>query len=110
MHIPDGNTNRRALFRMRILTDRTALIQAVDRMDRMGGFARQLGQAALLADPPNLRKMVMAFPEYFIEGHGLRLIKNERYDHILEGQRHNGGEGGDIRGSNRGSRPIIPVG
>lgn len=110
MHIPHGTIYRRTLFRMRILTDRTALIQAVDRMDRMGGFARQLGQAALLADQENLRKLVMAFPEYFIEGHGLRLIKNERYDHILEGQRHQRGESGDIRGSNRRSSPIIHLG
>lgn len=95
---------------MRILTDRTALIQAVDRMDRMGGFARQLGKAALLADQDNLRKLVSAFPELLIEGHGLRLIKNERYDHILEGQRHDRGESRTLGGDHRGSRPIIPIG
>jgi hypothetical protein len=68
---------------MRILTDRTALIQAIDRMDRMGGFARQLGQAALLADQDNLRRLVNAFPHLFIEGHGLRLVY-ERNDHLSE--------------------------
>lgn len=87
MHISDGTIYRRALFRMRILTDRNYLIRVVEGMDRMGGFARQLGQAALLADPPNLRKLVMAFPEYFIEGHGLRLVY-ERNDNLSQGQRY----------------------
>lgn len=109
MHIPHGTIDCRTLFRMRILTDRNYLIRVVEGMDRMGGFARQLGQAALLADPPNLRKLVMAFPEYFIEGHGLRLIKNERYDHILEGQRNDSGESRTLGGDHRGSCPIIPV-
>ena len=109
MHIPDGNPNCRPMFRMRILTDRTALIQAVDRMDRMGGFARQLGKAALLADQDNLKKLVSAFPELLIEGHGLRLVY-ERNDNLSEGQRHDRGEGGDIRRSNRRSSPIISIG
>jgi hypothetical protein len=68
---------------MRILTDRTTLIQAVDRMDRQGGFARQLGRAALLADQDNLRRLVNAFPNLFIEGHGLRLVY-ERNNHLSE--------------------------
>jgi hypothetical protein len=68
---------------MRILTDRTALIQSVDRMDRLGGFARQLGKAALLADQDNLRRLVNAFPHLFIEGHGLRLVY-ERNNHLSE--------------------------
>ena len=109
MHIPDGTVDCRSMFRMRILTDRTALIQAVDRMDRMGGFARQLGKAALLADQDNLRKLVSAFPELLIEGHGLRLVY-ERDNNLSQGQRHQCGEGGDIRGNNRGSRPILPLG
>ena len=74
---------------MKILTDRNALIQTVDRMDRLGGFARQLGQAALLADEDNLQRLVGAFPELFyplIEGHGLRLVY-ECNDHISEGLR-----------------------
>jgi hypothetical protein len=81
---------------MRILTDRTELIRVVDKLDREGGFARQLGKAALLADQNNLRKLVSAFPKLFIESHGLRLIQNERNDHILEGQRHQRGESRDI--------------
>lgn len=80
---------------MRILTDRTALIQAVDRMDRMGGFARQLGKAALLADQDNLRKLVSTFPELLIEGHGLRLVY-ERNDNLSERQRDHSGESGVI--------------
>ena len=84
MHIPHGTIDRRALFRMRILTDRNYLIWVVEKLDKMGGFARQLGKAALLADQANLRKLVLAFPEYFIEGHGLRLIYG-RNDHISEG-------------------------
>jgi hypothetical protein len=68
---------------MRILTDRTTLIQAVDRMDRQGDFARQLGRAALLADQDNLRRLVNAFPNLFIEGHGLRLVY-ERNNHLSE--------------------------
>lgn len=100
MHIPYGTVDRRALFRMRILTDRTALIQAVDRMDRKGGFARQLGKAALLADQDNLRKLVSAFPELLIEGHGLRLVY-ERNNNLSERQRHDCGESGDIGGDHR---------
>ncbi len=72
------------VFRMRVLTDRTALIRAVDNLENKGGFAVSLGKAALLADQDNLRKLVSAFPEYFIEGHGLRLIYG-RNDHISEG-------------------------
>ncbi len=71
---------------MRILTDRTELIRIVDKMDKKGGFAGQLGKAALLADQDNLRKLVSAFPELFIEGHGLRLVYERRY-HIFEGLR-----------------------
>lgn len=74
------------MFCMRILTDRTALIQAVDKMDRKGGFALALGKAALLADQDNLKKLVSTFPELFIEGHGLRLVY-ERNDNLFEGQR-----------------------
>lgn len=106
MHIPHGTIDCRALFRMRILTDRTALIQAVDKMDKKGGFARQLGKAALLADQDNLKKLVSAFPELFIEGHGLRLVY-ERNDNLSEGQRHQRGESGDISRSNWRPCPIF---
>lgn len=71
---------------MRVLTDRTALIRAVDKLENKGGFAVSLGKAALLADQENLRKLVFTFPEYFIEGHGLRLVY-ERNNHISDGLR-----------------------
>ena len=59
---------------MRILTDRNYLIQCVERMEKMGGFAVSLGKAALLADQENLKKLANSFPEYFIEGHALRIV------------------------------------
>lgn len=80
---------------MRILEDRNYLIWVVEAMDRMGGFARQLGQAALLADKENLRKLVLAFPEYFFQHKAIRLVY-ERNNNLLEGQRQTG-EGRGIR-------------
>jgi len=60
---------------MRLLTDRTALLQAVDRLEVLGGFACAIGKAMLLADNDNLKRIVDAFPEYF-EGHALlRIVK-----------------------------------
>jgi hypothetical protein len=43
-------------------------------MEKMGGFAVSLGKAALLADQENLKKLANSFPEYFIEGHALRIV------------------------------------
>jgi hypothetical protein len=60
---------------MRILTDRTTLLQAVDRLEARGGFANALGKAALLADNENLKRLVNAFPELFEGQASLRLIK-----------------------------------
>jgi len=60
---------------MRILTDRTTLLQAVDRLELKGGFANALGKAALLADNENLKRLVNAFPELFEGQATLRLIK-----------------------------------
>jgi hypothetical protein len=60
---------------MRILTDRTALLQAVDRLDARGGFADALGKAALLADNENLKRLINAFPEFFEGQASLRLVK-----------------------------------
>lgn len=95
MHIPDGTIYRRAMFCMRILTDKTELIRVVDKLDREGGFARQLGKAALLADQDNLRKLVSAFPKLFIEGHGLRLVY-ECNNNLSERLGHQRGESRDI--------------
>ena len=60
---------------MRILTDRTTLLQTVDRLEVKGGFANALGKAALLADNDNLKRIVNAFPELFEGQASLRLIK-----------------------------------
>jgi hypothetical protein len=60
---------------MRILTDRTALLQAVDRLEARGGFADALGKAALLADNENLKRLINAFPEFFEGQASLRLVK-----------------------------------
>jgi hypothetical protein len=71
---------------MRLLTDRTALIQAVDRLHDQGGFAVELGKCALLADQSNLKRLVDAFPEYFKQYEAkLRLVYG-RNDNLLEGQ------------------------
>jgi hypothetical protein len=60
---------------LRILTDRTALLQAVDRLEAKGGFANALGKAALLADNENLKRLINAFPEFFEGQASLRLVK-----------------------------------
>ena len=67
-------TGYRLMPGMRVLTDRTALIQAVDRLENKGGFAVSLGKAALLADPDNLKILVEDFPDYFTEHKAIRLI------------------------------------
>ena len=69
---------------MRLLTDRTALLQAVDRLEVLGGFACAIGKAMLLADNDNLKRIVDAFPEYFDHKAKLRLI-NECNNNLLKG-------------------------
>jgi hypothetical protein len=59
---------------MRVLTDRTALIQAVDRLENKGSFAVSLGKAALIADEENLKKLVEAFPDYFTKHEAIRIV------------------------------------
>ena len=59
---------------MRLLTDKTALIQAIDRLHNKGGFAVKLGELALLADQNNLRRIIEAFPEHFKQEARLRII------------------------------------
>ena len=71
---------------MRILEDRNYRIRVVENMKSKGEFGLLLGKAALIADEKNLRKLVFTFPEYFIEGHGLRLVY-ERNNHISDGLR-----------------------
>jgi|APCry1669192969_1035441.scaffolds.fasta_scaffold07437_2 hypothetical protein len=72
---------------MRLLTDRTALIQAVDRLSNQGGFAVKLGELALLADQNNLKRLVDAFPDHFIPNRTLRIVHVERNNNLLEGHR-----------------------
>lgn len=68
-------TGSRAMPTMRALYDRNYLIQCVERMADKGGFAVSLGQAALLADQENLKKLITAFPQFFIEGQAyLRVV------------------------------------
>jgi hypothetical protein len=73
---------------MRLLTDRTALIQAVDKLYNKGGFAYTIGQAALLADQPNLKTLIEAFPEHFITETEakIRLVYVKRNDNLFERQ------------------------
>jgi hypothetical protein len=71
---------------MRLLTDRTALIQAIDRLHDKGGFAVELGKCALLADQSNLKRLLDAFPEYFMQYEAkLRLVYGCN-NNLLEGQ------------------------
>jgi hypothetical protein len=51
------------------------MIIAVDRLDREGGFARALGQALLLADDDNKKKLLETFPQILQEKVRLRLVK-----------------------------------
>lgn len=44
---------------------RNELIRLVDRLEREGGFAKAIGQSALLADEDNLKKLIQTFPEIF---------------------------------------------
>ena len=45
--------------------DRNILIKVVERLERRGGFAYAIGKSALLADEKNLKRLMLAFPEYF---------------------------------------------
>lgn len=51
------------------------MIRLVERLDREGGFARALGQALLLADDDNKKKLMETFPEILEEKVRLKLIK-----------------------------------
>jgi hypothetical protein len=72
---PDGNRFICGIvLSMRLLTDRTALIQAVDSLENKGGFAVSLGKTALLADQENLRRLLEAFPEHFTKHEAIKLV------------------------------------
>lgn len=59
---------------MSVLDSRDELIQAVELLENKGGFAVSLGKAALLADKDNLKKLVEAFPEFFMKHKAIRLV------------------------------------
>jgi hypothetical protein len=50
-------------------------IRIVERLDREGGFAKAIGQAWLLADPENEKKLLATFPHILEEKVRLRVIK-----------------------------------
>lgn len=55
---------------------RNELIRIVDRLESQGGFAKAIGQAALLADDENLEKLMKTFPRFFLKGHAhLQIVK-----------------------------------
>lgn len=58
---------------LEVLHSRDALIKAVERLADKGSFAVKIGEAAILADPDNLKILVTAFPQHFTTR--LRLIK-----------------------------------
>lgn len=51
------------------------MIRLVERLDREGGFARAIGQALLLADDDNKKKLMDTFSEILEEKVRLKLIK-----------------------------------
>jgi len=71
---------------MRLLSDRNALVEAVERLSNRGSFAVTIGKLALIADKSNLERLINAFPEYFKGQAYIRLVYDGRNDHLLEGQ------------------------
>ena len=58
---------------LRPIMNRNILIRIVEGLERQGGFAYAIGKSALLADPKNLKRLMLAFPEIFqVE---LRIVK-----------------------------------
>ena len=55
--------------------DRNILIKVVEGLERRGGFAYAIGKSALLADEKNLKRLMLAFPEYFQVK--IRLVKGQ---------------------------------
>ena len=70
---------------MRLLSDRNALIEAVERLSNRGSFAVTIGKLALIADERNLERLINAFPEHFEGQAKLKVIYGGRFDHLLEG-------------------------
>ena len=78
MRLDVGSPVYRIVPSMRLLNDRTALIQAVESLENRGGFAVSLGKAALLADQENLKRLLDAFPEYFTKHEAITLVWTQR--------------------------------
>lgn len=58
---------------LRPIMNRNILIRIVEGLESRGGFAYAIGKSALLADPKNLKRLMLAFPELFqVE---LRVVK-----------------------------------
>jgi hypothetical protein len=70
---------------MRLLHDRNALIETVERLSNRGSFAVTIGKLALIADADNLERLINAFPEYFKGQAYIRLVYGCN-DNLLEGQ------------------------
>lgn len=52
--------------------DRNRLMPVMHELVKQGGFWGRIGEAAMLADEPNLERLVKAYPEKFIEGQTLK--------------------------------------
>lgn len=52
--------------------DRNRLMPVMHQLVKQGGFWGRIGEAAMLADEPNLERLVKAYPEKFIEGQTLK--------------------------------------
>jgi hypothetical protein len=70
---------------MRLLHDRNALIETVERLSNRGSFAVTIGKLALIADASNLERLINAFPEYFKGQAYIRLVY-ECHNNLFEGQ------------------------
>ena len=70
---------------MRLIHDRNALIEAVERLSNKGSFAVTIGKLALIADDRNLERLINAFPEYFKGQAYIRLVYGCD-NNLLEGQ------------------------
>jgi hypothetical protein len=71
---------------MKLLNDRNALIEAVERLSNRGSFAVTIGKLALIADKSNLERLINAFPEYFKGQAYIRLVYDGRNDNLSKGQ------------------------
>lgn len=69
---------------MKLLSDRNALIESVERLSNKGSFAVTIGKLALIADDRNLERLINAFPEYFKGQAYIRLVYDECHNYLSE--------------------------